>query len=147
MDAREQVADGAAQGFRHLIDGFRVHIDDLILDVDDQTHGLRLTPDDHMRRRLFGVTLTQTQAASSIDRGDDLAAQVEQAHDTLVGKGDRSDLGVVEDLLNPLDVNADEESAHPERAVDVRHHGDRWASASATSASTSISSVTRSSTT
>src|SRR5579859_927617 len=147
MYAGDEVADTAAQGFRHLINGLRSHVDDLILDVDDQTHGLGIASDDHMRRRLFGAALILTKAASSIDRGNDLAAQVDKAHDTVVGKGDGSELGIVEDLLHPLDLDADEESAHPEGAVKARHHRDRRASASAMSASTSTSSVTRSSST
>ena len=92
-------------------------VDDLVLDVDDQAHGLRPTPDDHVRRALPRAASSQTQAPSSVDRGHDLAAEVEHADDALVGERHRCELRAVEDLLNALDVDADEQPAHPEGAV------------------------------
>ena len=129
----------------YMLEGFVVHGDYLILDVDGKTHSLLGASDDHVRHRLTRGALGQTKAVSRIDRSDDLTAQIEQAEHAGVRQGHRCDLLIAEDLLDALDVDADEQSTDTERAIASGHQPGAPARACATSASTSSSSVTRSS--
>src|SRR4051794_11139341 len=111
----DQLAGGAVEGVRRSLEVPDVDVDDVGDAVDQQADGLAVQPDDDddgLGARRPGRA---AEALAQLDRGDDLATQVDQAGDRRRRQRHPGDALAAQDLLHVLDLHAVEVTVQPER--------------------------------
>ena len=121
MGAQDQLAGRAHQRLRRRLPGVVVDVDDVTDLVDEQAHGPVVGAQHHVHGPAAVRGLRQGEALAKLDRGDDLAAQVDEPGHRPGGERDGGHVLVPDDLLDPCDVDAEPQPVDDEGGVLLGH--------------------------
>jgi len=108
VDSADELLGVGAHRLGHSLEAPLVHFEHVANLVHEKAHRPFARPDDDVHRELVARSRGQTETRPHLDRGDDLATEVDEAADHRAGERHAGHLLVANDLLDASHVDAEE---------------------------------------